>query len=81
MQVDWGSWLRRWDDQQSLHIDGREERLSVMFSAVEAIVAAPGGAADDELVVLDIGVAARLTMLRRPALQSGKCRHCPSGGA
>jgi SAM-dependent methyltransferase len=54
MQVDWANWLRRWDDQQSLHMDGREERFSAMLDAVAATVAAPHEMADDGLVVLDI---------------------------
>jgi SAM-dependent methyltransferase len=51
-QVDWADWLRRWDDQQSLHMNGREERFTAMLDAVDATVAAAEG--DDGPVVLDI---------------------------
>jgi SAM-dependent methyltransferase len=45
--VDWADWLRRWDAQQSLHMNGREERFAAQLEALEATV---GG----DIVALDI---------------------------
>lgn len=45
--VDWADWLRRWDAQQSLHMNGREERFAAQLEALEHTVG-------DEFVALDI---------------------------
>ena len=45
--VDWADWLRRWDAQQSLHMNGREERFAAQLEALEHTVGT-------EIVVLDI---------------------------
>lgn len=45
--IDWADWLRRWDAQQSLHMNGREERFAAQLEALENTVGA-------DIVVLDI---------------------------
>ncbi|MGQ0572587.1 MAG: class I SAM-dependent methyltransferase [Pseudonocardia sp.] len=45
--VDWPGWLRRWDAQQEVYIEGRERVFDVMLDVVESLLPA-------EIVVLDL---------------------------
>lgn len=47
LTINWADWLRRWDAQQSLHMNGREERFAAQLEALESTVGA-------DIVVLDI---------------------------
>jgi SAM-dependent methyltransferase len=38
MDIDWPSWLRRWDVQQEGYVPEREARFSVMFDAIAALL-------------------------------------------
>ena len=44
---DWQEWLRRWDVMQTAYLPFREERFTVMFDAVEALVG-------DKFVAVDL---------------------------
>ncbi|MCC7368202.1 MAG: class I SAM-dependent methyltransferase [Chloroflexi bacterium] len=65
--VDWADWLSRWDAQQALHMDGREERFEAQLQAVDATV---GG----EIVALDIacgpGAISQRLLTRFPKAQA-----------
>jgi SAM-dependent methyltransferase len=37
-QIDWQSWLRRWDTQQAGYIPDREQRFTVMFDALAVLL-------------------------------------------
>jgi trans-aconitate methyltransferase len=45
--VDWHSWLRRWDVQQTGYLPDREARFTAMFDVLEALL-------PDEFVALDL---------------------------
>ncbi|MGE3273122.1 MAG: trans-aconitate 2-methyltransferase [Chloroflexota bacterium] len=66
-QVDWSGWLSRWDAQQSLHMNGREERFDAMLEAVEATVGT-------DIVVLDIacgpGAISQRLLTRMPGAKA-----------
>lgn len=37
-ELDWQSWMQRWDQQQSYYLPEREERFSAMLDALEALL-------------------------------------------
>ena len=45
--IDWQRWLQRWDAQQTGYVPDREQRFTVMFDALEALL-------PDEFVALDL---------------------------
>ncbi|MGH7623115.1 MAG: class I SAM-dependent methyltransferase [Gemmatimonadaceae bacterium] len=63
-QVDWNSWLERWDAQQSGYVPEREERFRVMLDVLEALL-------PDEFVALDLacgpGAISQRLLARFPA--------------
>jgi len=69
--IDWSSWLRRWDAQQSLHLTTREERFTIMLDTLAATVAADN---DGAIVALDLacgpGAISQRLLARFPAART-----------
>src|SRR5688572_402724 len=69
--IDWKSWLRRWDVQQSVHLTSREERFEIMLDTLEATV---GVEANGEIVALDLacgpGAISQRLLSRFPAART-----------
>ena len=74
--VDWHSWLRRWDVQQTGYLPDREARFTAMFDVLEALL-------PDEFIALVRSVSACWHVSPRPAVWPlTSIRYCsPWGGA
>jgi hypothetical protein len=48
-EVDWPSWLDRWDAQQTGYLPDREVRFAVMFDVLEVLL-------PPEFVAVDLGI-------------------------